>query len=159
MFTKILALLSSDVVFLGVLLVIFFAFTMYFGRGRIISLILSFYPATLLYKSFPFMDKLAMDGDMAVTYGKIGIFLIFLIPINIVIGKYVFSESFYTGGEHIFRNIGLSLTLVILIILFSYNTVNFDALHNFSPAIDAIFSGADRTFWWNIAPIILLGVL
>jgi hypothetical protein len=159
MLNKLTALLSGDVAFLGLILVIFFGYAMYFGRGRIISLILSFYPATILYKAFPFMDKLTMESSQALVLGKLGLFILFLIPINIVIGKYIFSESFYSGGANIFRNFGLSAIIVILIILLSYSTISFNVIHDFSPAMDAIFAGTDRVFWWNLAPILLLMVL
>ncbi|HEY4505413.1 MAG TPA: hypothetical protein VJG67_01865 [Candidatus Paceibacterota bacterium] len=157
--TKAVNLLTGDGVFLLVIFAVFFVYAMYLGRGRIISLILSFYPATLLYNAFPFIDKLTMSSEKGLVLGKIGIFLVFLIPINIILNRYVFAESFYTGTSHMIRTGGLALVTVILVILFSYNTVNFDVLHDFSPGMDIIFSGASREFWWNLTPLAILAFL
>ncbi len=156
---KLTSFFTGDILFLAILFVIFFVYAIYLGRSRMISLILSFYPATLLYKTFPFIDKITASTGNTLLLVKFGIFLVFLIPINLIIGRYMFSELIHVRSSNIIQTIGLSIVMVIMIIMFSYNTINFDSLHNFSPMMDAIFAGSDRVFWWNLAPIVLLAVL
>ena len=161
--SKISDLLTSDPIFLLALFAIFFFYAMYFGRGKIVSIIISFYPAMILYRAFPFFDKLASfsskAGETGLVLEKLGIFLVFLVIINTILGRYVFSESIHTGAPHLLRTAGFSVALVLLVILFSYNTANFDILHNFSPSIDAIFARSGIEFWWNLAPLIILAFL
>ncbi|OHB13335.1 MAG: hypothetical protein A2Y49_00545 [Candidatus Zambryskibacteria bacterium RIFCSPLOWO2_12_39_8] len=145
---------------LVVLFIIFLAYTLFFGRKMMISLILAFYPATLLYKTFPFIQKLlVVSGDKFLIINKIVIFLVFLVPLFIIISRYISSESSYTGSSHIIRTVGLAIVGVILILLFSYSTVSLDPIYNFSSSIDILFSTTDRVFWWNLAPLLVLAVL
>lgn len=138
---------------------IFFAYVMYFGRGMLVSFLIAFYPATILYKSFPFLDKLTvLSGDKLILLNKIGIFLLFLIPLTIIIDRYILSLSDYMAPTVILRNIGLALSAVVLIVLFSYSTLNYDLLHDFSPKIDSLFTSNHSTFYWSLAPIALLAL-
>src|SRR3989338_5836616 len=110
-------LFSFDMAVL-VVLFIFFSYTLFFGRKMMISLILAFYPATLLYKTFPFIQKLlVVSGDKFLIINKIVIFLVFLVPLFIIISRYISSESSYTGSSHIIRTVGLAIVGVILILL------------------------------------------
>ncbi len=152
--------ISNDAFFFIAVLAILFVYTMYFGRGRMVSLILAFYPATLLYKSFPFIDKLTfLHGSQLVVLNQIAIFLLFLVPLAVIIDRFIFSTSEYTGSSHILRTLGLSLAGVIIIVIFSYSTVSFDSLHDFGGGIDSLFSSTAKIFYWNLAPAVLLGLL
>lgn len=158
--TKVSGFLTGDIVFLLAVFVVLFVACMYLGKGRFISIIVSFYPATLLYKSFPFINKmLVMTGEVGVLLNKVLIFLIFLVPIYLIVNRYVAHYGEYGIAEGALRNAGFSVALLILIIVFTYTTVNLDAIHNFGPQIDAIFAGEGKIFWWRIAPIALLALL
>ena len=151
--------LTVDLIVLFVMFVFFFVFTSYFGRQIITAFIIAFYPANLLYKSFPLIDRLIiLHGDTLITVNQIIIFLIFLVPLIIIITRYI-SESNYTGTSHALRTAGLSIGGVIIILLFSYGIISLDKFHHFSPIIDAVFAGHDRIFWWNLAPLALLAIL
>ena len=152
--------ISSDAVFFVTVFVLLFMYTMYFGRGKMVSLILAFYPATFFYNTFPFLDKvIVLYGPQLIVLNKLAIFLFFLVPLAIIIDRFIFSTSEYTGSSHILRMIGLALAGVVMIIIFSYTTVNFDSLHDFGGGIDALFAGGNSFFYWNLVPIVLLGLL
>src|SRR3989344_2047587 len=152
--TKVTSALSGDLVFLATLFVLIFIATMYFGKNRMVSLILSFYPAAFLYNIFPFTDRLIfMEGDIGLFLNKLIIFLVFYVSANVVISKYLTSYSEYSTTT---RKIGFSLSILILILIFSYFVASFDALHNFSDTIDELFSGGDKIFWWSLAPLLIL---
>ncbi len=150
---------SSDIFVLVVLFIIFFVYALYFGKSRIISLILAFYPAQLLFQNFPFLNSLLfMKGESLLLLNKVLIFLVFWIVLDILIGRYVFQDSGY-GSMHYARLAGYAVAMVIIVMIFSYSIVSLDVVHNFSPSIDVIFTGADRLFWWLLAPLALLFVL
>ena len=147
---------TNDIVILVLLFVFFFVYSLYLGKGAIISLILAFYPAQFFYEHFPFINSVMfLKGDTLVLLNKIGIFLLFLIPITILFGRYIFHDSGY-GSAHYFRIAGYSLLAVALVLVFSYSIISLDGVHNFSPFIDALFTGVDHIFYWNIAPIAVL---
>jgi hypothetical protein len=150
---------SGDVIFLVTLFVVFFVYALYFGKNSIISVILAFYPAQFFYANFPFMNSLlVLKGDWPLLLNKVLIFLIFWVLLYILINRYVFHDSGY-GGEHYVRMACYAIAMVIVVLIFSYSVVNLDAIHNFSPAIDALFAGADHIFLWNLAPLVVLFVL
>jgi len=148
--------ISMDVIVLVGLFILFFAYAMYFGKSRIISALFAFYPAQFLFEHFPFMNKLLiLKGDSLLTLNKVFIFLLFFIPLNIIIARYIFSDSGY-GSSKMFRIAGFALAGVVVVLLFTYSVVNLDALYNFSSATDVLFSGTDKTFYWNVAPLVLM---
>lgn len=148
--------LSSDIVFLITIFVLFFVYSLYFGKSKIISLILAFYPAQFFYKSLPFLNSLIfLKGDNLILLNKIIIFAVILFIMNIVFGRYVFHDSGF-GGNHYFKIVGYSLSGVLLVLLFSYSVVNIDQFHNFSPFLDNLFGSSGHIFWWNLAPLAIL---
>ena len=152
--TKITSALSGDLAFRVVVFVLLFICAMYFGKNQMVSIVLSFYPATLLYNSFPFINKfIVLSGDRGVILNKVGIFLIFFVMTNFAIRKYI---SSYNESSSALKNGGLAFAVLILLLLFSYTTVSLDTVHNFSSSIDVLFAGGDRVFWWNLAPLAIL---
>jgi hypothetical protein len=148
--------ISMDLVVVVGLFIIFFSYAMYFGKSRIISAILAFYPAQFLYEHFPFLNKfLILKGDTLLTLNKVLIFLIFFVLLNIMIARYIFSESGY-GSSKIFRVSGLAAAAVIVVMVFTYSVISLDSLYNFSGATDVLFFGTDKIFYWNLAPLGLL---
>ena len=151
---------SSDATFIIAIFAIVFALGLYFGKARLVAFILSIYPATFLYNNFPFLGKLVvLHGEKLTALNEIVIFLLFLIPLNIIIDRYIFSES--TGGGLIgtAKVGGLALAVTLLIVIFSYNTLSYDVFHNFSDQIDLLFATPARLFYWNLVPIALLAFL
>ncbi|MFZ2523664.1 MAG: hypothetical protein WAW92_04755 [Minisyncoccia bacterium] len=153
-------ILSSDAGFLLAIFIFILGLSFFIGRSAIVSVILSFYPTTLLFKTFPFMEQATfLKGDLLIVFNKIGIFLLFLIPITIIIGRFIFSRSEYGRGDSFLRILGLSVALLILVVSFSYNVSNYDVIHDFGPQIDQLFGISESQFYWNLAPIALMAFL
>ncbi len=143
---------SSDTLFIGSLFILILAFSLYFGRGRLVSIILAFYPTTLIYKTFPYIDKLiVLKGDFAQVINELLVFSIILVLITIIIDRFIKAD----GNTSILRLSFLSLAFVLLIIVFSYTTINYDVLHNYSEQFDSLFT-QNRLIWWNLVPVALL---
>jgi len=152
-------LFSSDIFILIILFVFFFAYALYFGKNTVIATILAFYPAQYFYQNFPFMNSvLLLKGDPLLLLNKVLIFLVFLILLTILISRYIFQDSGY-GSSHYLRMAGYAVAMVILVLLFDYSVVSLSLVHNFSPSVSSIFAGADKIFWWHLAPLALLFIL
>ncbi len=158
--SQVQAFLASDPIFFVVVFVIFGAATLYFGRGWMVSFILSFFPASILYTAFPFLEKLlVLKGDNLLPLNKLVIFLLFLVPICIIVKKFIYAESIDSGSMHFLRTGIFALIGLVLVVMLSYSTVNYDAYHNFSPTIDTLFTPVTRIFYWNIGIFGLLAFL
>ncbi len=148
--------LTNDSIVLITLFVLFATYGLYFGKGRIISLLLAFYPAAFLFQNFPYTSKLLfLHGAQPEAFNKFLIFLLFLVPLDIIIGRFIFSESGYGGSFHFVRVAGLALIGVILTLVMIYSVVNLDAFYNFSPTLDSLFVPTN-IFWWLIGPFFLM---
>ncbi len=159
-FDSVFAWFSSDVILLISIFIVFLVFALYMGKGRIVSFILAFYPATFLYNTFPFVDKVVvLEGEKFILLNKLAIFLVIFIILNIVINRYVFTASEYTASDGLLRSGGLAFAALVLVVLFSYTTLNLDLMHDFSTSIDTVFTGPTKIFYWNLVPIILLGLI
>lgn len=113
--------LTGDMLFFVITFVLFMILTLYGGRGRMVSLILAYYPATLIYTSIPFLSKLiVLHGDKLIILNKIGIFVLLLVPLSIVLNYYIFSESIHSGAMHLLRSGGFALVGLVLVVMFSY---------------------------------------
>jgi hypothetical protein len=151
---------SGDTLIFVILFAVFFAYASFLGRGRLISLILAFFPATTLFNNFPFINSLlVLSGDKLVTLNKVVIFLIFLVPISYVINRYMFATSDFTGSTKILRTAGLSICAVAMLLIFSYSTVSLDTFYNFSPQVDSALTGMSKLFYWNVGVLALLAFL
>jgi hypothetical protein len=151
--------LSSDLFILLLIFAFFFAYALYLGKNTIIATILAFYPAQFFYQNFPFMNSfLVLKGEPLLLLNKVLIFLLFLVPLVILLSRYIFQDSGY-GSSHYFRMAGYALAMIILLLIFDYSIVNLGLVHNFSPTISTLFEGQSRVFLWNLAPLALLFVL
>lgn len=151
--------LKGDMLFFVVGFILFLIFALYAGKGRVISLILAYYPASILFSTLPFLNKLLVLQDKMLVLNKMAVFLIFLIPLSIIINSYVFSESMHTGAEHLFRTAGLALIMLALVVSFSYSVVNYDVFHNFTASTDALFNPISRIFYMNVGIFAILAFL
>lgn len=150
---------TTDFVILVVIFLIFFFYGMFFDKRRLISLILAFYPARFLYEHFPFMSRtIVLHGSQLIVLNKTFIFLIFLILIDIIISRYIFSESVASSMQYL-RLGGFSIALTILFLIFYYTVLDISIFYNFSSSIDALFATTPYLFWWNLAPLALLLIL
>ncbi|HEY0220740.1 MAG TPA: hypothetical protein VGC58_00785 [Candidatus Paceibacterota bacterium] len=151
--------LSGD---LGVSVIAFIALlgiSYYFGRAFIISIILAFYPASMLFKMSPFAQKMLVLSGNLVVLNNIAIFLVFLVPLTIIINRFIFTASDYGRGDNILKLAGLSVAFLILMVLFSYNLVSYDLYHNFGPQIDQLFGSTARQFYWFLAPLAIMAIM
>ncbi len=158
-FSQIGHFLKGDMLFFVVGFIMFLIIALYAGKGRVISFILAYYPASILFSTLPFINKLLVLQDKMLVLNKIAVFLIFLVPLSIIINSYIFSESMHSGVQHLFRTSGLALIMLILVVVFSYSVVNYDSLHNFTTSTDALFTPLSRIFYWNIGIFALLAFL
>ncbi len=147
--------ITNDISFLFGLFVLFFIYALYGSKARILSYIFAFYPAVMLYNSFPFTEKLLfVTSEQWLVWNKFLIFLLFFVPISIIISRFVFRESY--ESKHYIRALLYALACVSLVLLFWYSVLSFDVWYDFSSHIDAWFATPVREYLWYIAPLLLL---
>ncbi len=147
---------SSDTLIILVLLVIILGIGFKFGRNQLVSLILAIYVAAFLYvniffaSNFVFVEK----SSSMLFWNKLGIFLLFLIPVNLLINK---SLGGYESRGNRFVKIGLlAIALLGLTLAIFYHVVPITSVHNFSSGIDKLFASSTAYTLWLLIPLIVL---
>ena len=152
--SKVTSALSSDIVFLAFLFLVFFICVMYFGKNKMATMLIVFYPAVFVFGNIPFLSKLVfMSGERGVLLSKFIVFVAVFALIYFAVNKYFITFNEPSG---FLRKAGLSLGLLIAFVVFSYKVVSLDFIHNFSGSVDTIITGGNREFWWGIAPLAIL---
>lgn len=149
--------LSSDIVVIAALTAVFASVGLFFGKDRLVALILTFYPAGLIFTHFPYFSKYTQPKIYAFQNSLIalGIFLIIFIVVYFIIRNFVSSDFSFSSIKKVVEAGVLGLAASSLAILFSYNVVNLSKLYNFSSGIDRLFDGS-ALFWWLLAPFVIL---
>ncbi len=151
---------AGDLAFFVFLFAIFFILTVYFGRGVIVSFILGFYITIVLYSTLPSIEKfIFLSGEKLVLLNTLLIFSVILLPLTIIINRYIYSPSEYSSSIGMLKAVAYSIASSILVVAFSYMVIDYDLFHDFSAIIDSIF-----TYGWGglivlLVPLIILAIL
>lgn len=148
---------SSDAVVILALIGLASAYAFIMGKRPAISLILSFYPAALIFRYLPFFKEYTASNpaDASGALIQAGIFLLILVPIHFILNQCISAESAYSHVRKIFESVILGGVTAGLAILTSYQIVNLKSLYNFAGGVDALFAST-YLFYWLLLPFAVL---
>jgi hypothetical protein len=138
------------VTFVLVVFAIAFAYAFIRGKGKILSAIISFYPALILFTWFPYWSmKVFEKQGIHSFFAHLGVFLLMYIPTHLILSRAI--ESYYSETKFgkIFQISSLSSAFLILTALTS----------RFLPALYTFSFNEFITrhiFWFLVAPILLV---
>jgi len=148
---------SSDAVVIVSFAMVFAAYGIFFGKGKLLALILSFYPASFLFNAIPYFKKILNSAPISISEASIQviIFLALFIPINFVFNQFVHGEFSFSRIRKVVEAGILGLAATSLVVVFSYHVINLQKIYNFSAGIDSLFLGG-YIFWWLLAPFVVI---
>lgn len=149
--------LSTDTIIILIILGLSIGYTFYFGKDKIISLILSFYLASFIYENFYFINKLIIykSTPTFLFFNHLTIFLIFFFIICLFLNKIILIDHSYSKIKKIIHSILLGGSFTGLVLLGSYHIISIEKIYNFSPTIDKVFYGANEFTIWLIVPFVV----
>jgi len=156
--SRTLASLSTDVFILAICFAVFLVFGLYFGKGKLISLLLAFYPAAFLFSIFPYLSLMvpAKTAPLQQVVIESVVFGVFFLAIYYFLQRLIWLDfSFSTVAKFVEAGI-LSLSGVILVILYMKVVVPFGGVYSFSGWIAPLFATKNLIFWWFFAPLVAL---
>lgn len=150
--------LSLDTIILATVFLVFFIYSLKFGKRGIVSLIFSLYISIPIISFFPYLQKITFLGDnvKADIYSQIGLFILLVVLINSIVGRIIDWDIDNGGFKKLIENGALSIAAGGLLIAISYHIVPITALHDFGNLIDSIFASGTLFFWWLAAPLIII---
>jgi hypothetical protein len=149
--------ITLDVMVLAVMFAALAAYGFYFGKRRLVAFVLSFYPAFLLYAAFPYIGQLTFlhSSGGQIVLSKLVIFAVFFVVCHIALlnvlhgaGDFSFSKR-----EKIFQISVLSVSALVLILIFMHQYVPFAGVYTFSAGIGKLFVSRTAQFWLLLAPL------
>ncbi|HZS42872.1 MAG TPA: hypothetical protein VFA52_01500 [Candidatus Paceibacterota bacterium] len=147
---------GADLSILVILFILTAVYGLYWGKQRLVSLILAFYPAILLFLNFPYVNNLLLIKATAgqIFVSKCVIFLIFLIPIHLIFNRFVFGDFGFNSNRKFLQAAILSISILILIIVFFYRVVPLTNVYSVSLPLARYLSTSKDFFWWLLVPFV-----
>ena len=142
---------ASDFLIILILVIVFFLYAWYVGRGQLVSILLAFYCAYALYVMFPYMSYLPTAPAMTALLAHVGVYLGLSFFFFIILRRVVVSDFLYIG---IFGLVALSFFAAAFLLAFAYQVFPVSSVYHFTPAIDLLFAPKEYFFWWFIAPAV-----
>jgi hypothetical protein len=151
--------ISLDILIVLVSFALLVLYTFYFGKGRIIVLILALYVSALLYVFFPYLDSISFFSDLptSVAWSKMLIFAGFVVVSALVMGRLIGAEFSISTLYGWFETLLLSSLAVVLLLVLSYHLLPVSEIYDFGAYLDKLFEPVEYLFWWLVLP--LLGLI
>jgi len=124
---------------------------------KISSLIISIYITALLYANVFFLKELAIFQETGqLFWNNLAIFLIILIPVYLLINRYISTPYSRRGAMRGFRTLFVAFALVGLVLTIFYHIIPLESIYNLPPQIDQFFASETAFTIWLIVPLIAL---
>lgn len=146
--------LNANIVLLAVVIVLsIIAF--YKGKSVLFSIIVSFYPAAIIYKAFPYTEKFIFfkDGGQQIFLSHVILFLIVFIPILFASMRIVHGGENRYGFWGIIDSVLLSLSVVALTIVLTSHVIPAKDIYSLSSATEDFFRSDLGYFLSVLCPV------
>lgn len=145
--------LGSDFLVVLVLVMFFFAFAWYVGRGPLVAIMLSYYGAYAIYIAFPYEHLLPSAPPITALLTHAGLYAALGFAFYIVLRRVVVSDFLYVGNVGL---IVLSFFASTFLIALTYHLFPISAIYQFTQPMDMLFAPKEFFFWWFVAPAVAL---
>lgn len=148
---------SSDAVVILALFAGATAFGLFFGKHKLVSIILTFYPTALIFRSIPYFKKILSTTPLTFSeaFAQIAVFFAVFIPIYFILSHFISTEFSFSRIRKVIEACLLGFVATVLAIFSSYHIINLQKIYNFSTGIDSLFLSS-TVFWWLLAPFVAL---
>lgn len=143
--------LTLDILIILGLLVGFFFISMTRGEYVLARIILTFYPATVLFFNLPYFTPRGSIVQI-ITYASI------FIVTHILLSKHFTAKRSYAQGKKIFDACLLSIATVITLLTIYYHVLPLEAVYNFTLPFAYLFTTTLPFGVWLVLPIVLLAI-
>ncbi len=141
--------LTLDILITLALLVGFFFVSMAKGEYVLARIVLTTYPATLLYFYLPYYEP---AGAVA----KAATYVVVFVALHFLLAKHFTAKRSYAKGRKVFDAIFLSFATVISLLTLYYHVLPLDAVYTFTLPFAYLFTTTLPFGVWLVIPIVLL---
>lgn len=143
---------------LVIVIAVLTALTFYKGKGLLFSLLVSFYPASIMYASFPYKAKFLFSTTSAQNtfYSHLGIFAVFFILSFLVARRIVHSDGTRGGFIGFLDALLLSASVVVLTVALTFHILPYRDIYSLGAQFQNFFSGSLGYFVSIVSPMAVL---
>ncbi|HVM59218.1 MAG TPA: hypothetical protein VMT80_02730 [Candidatus Paceibacterota bacterium] len=134
-----------------VLMLAFYLFSRYAGRGPFVAILLAFYAAYALYAAFPYADYLPSAPALTAVGVRIAIYIGLVLVFYIILRRVVVSDFLDLG---LFGTLALSAFASAFLLALGYHVFSVTAVYQFPSSLAMLFAPKEYFFWWFVAPAI-----
>ncbi len=134
------------------------ALSFYKGKSTLFSLIVSFYPAAVLYASFPYKANfiLLKANNEQIFYSHAIIFAVFFLLSFLVARRIVHSDGMRSGVVGFLDALFLSASVVVLTLVLCFHVLPYRDIYNLGAQFQNFFSSSLGYFVSSFAPMFVL---
>jgi hypothetical protein len=152
----------SDFLVILILVMFFFSFAWYVGRGPLVAILLAYYGAYAVYRTFletPYAGYLPSAPLFTALLVHVALYAVLGFAFYVVMRRVVVSDFLYVGNVGL---IILSLFAATFLIAMAYQVFDINSVFgttsplHFNHAMDVFFKPPEYFFWWFIAPAVAL---
>ena len=125
------------------------------GKRILFALIVSFYPASIIYLSFPYKEKFLFStaNSLNTFYSHVFIYLVFFILSYFVANRIVHADGTHSGVGGFFEALLLSASVVILTTALAFHILPYRDIYNLGTEIQTFLSSDLGYFVSVISPM------
>lgn len=159
--TNSFTLVSANFAVLAIIFGFFIAFSIYFGKSKLVSIIFSFYPALLIFENFPFFKQIdsLSDSLLGIFLIKLAVFLVPVIFIYFILNKAILIEWSYSKIWGFAQSVLLSLIALSLSLILVCKIIPIEGIYSFSQPVVSLFNSQSLLFWWLLVPLVAIFVM
>jgi hypothetical protein len=141
-----------DIIIILIIFGLFLAYGLWRGKNSLVSLVLCFYPALVLFSEFPYASNLIFwkQNAFEVSVSYLILFVIAFIFIRFSFHKVLTSHAYSTGGVLAIAIISAASTGFLLAL--QYHLPGLHNLHTYSSQLSNLLISPLFYFLWLIAP-------
>lgn len=139
--------ITLDILIILAVVIGFFFIGMSKGEHILARIILSFYPATLIYLFLPYIN---VSGAIAHIATYIAIYFV----VHLLLAKNFTAKRAFGGGKKVFDSIVLAITATIVLLTIYYHVLPVADIYQFTLPFSSLFTATLPFGMWMIIPIL-----
>lgn len=155
--TNTVANISLTTAIVIAVIVALFAFSLRYGKDRIIALILALYLGLLAFLYFPYGEQVvgAVPIGGSDVLPQTLLFMVFVLVAYIAVYRSIMAE-FPRGSVRYVQAGVLALAAAALLLAFSYIILPLASAYELDIPVEGLFENKDYFFWWLVAPLLAI---
>jgi len=152
--------MQLDFTILAIIFIVCFAYGFWKGRGALLAVVVSLYPAAVLYSAFPYTQDITVTAASLTQapFTRLIIFALFVLLVRFCFRR-LFSGGGFDYGYGSNRLLSIAIASIVstgLIVALQYHLSGLRSLHAWNISIVTLISSSTAYFIWLVLPMAVI---